>query len=390
MRSVAANIRHRRSTGTVEPEFEAVRNEFDALLLADPGYSAQLAVRWHGRLIIDLVGGADLDADSLTGVFSGSKGAAALTIATLVDTGALDLDERVAAYWPEFAAAGKAEVVVRDLLSHKAGLAGVDGGLEEVEILDSSLGAAKLAAQYPLWRPGTAFGYHGITIGILAEELVRRITGETLQQRYERIIRAPRNIDVYLGLPAEEESRFRRVLPMRPTPAQAAEIAGRPVSADGLTALMYNSVNRDHTPGRDSFGPNERAVRAAGPSALGGIASARGLAALYAAALGDLGEPFLEESTVRAMSQQQSWGHDRTLDIDMCFAVMFMKPQPRMEFGSYRAFGHDGAGGAIGFADPMYGLSFGYIPMPMSYPGGADPKAIRLSQLVRRCVAGLD
>jgi len=102
-----ADVNRRLSTGTVSPGFEAVRNQLDAYLLADPAYSAQLSVYWNGNLVIDLTGGPDLADDSVTGVFSVSKGIAALVIATLIRDGRLDLDEPVARYWPEFAAAGK-------------------------------------------------------------------------------------------------------------------------------------------------------------------------------------------------------------------------------------------------------------------------------------------
>ena len=89
------------------------------------------------------------------------------------------------------------------------------------------------------------------------------------------------------------------------------------------------------------------------------------------------------------MSQQHSWGLDRVLNVQSCFGVVFMKPQPRIEFGSYQAFGHDGAGGALAFADPMYDMSFGYIPMPMQFPGGVDDKGIELSQVTRDCIREL-
>jgi hypothetical protein len=110
---------------------------------------------------------------------------------------------------------------------------------------------------------------------------------------------------------------------------------------------------------------------------------------VYAAAIGLVGDALLDEETIGQMSQQHSWGLDRVLNVQSCFGVVFMKPQPRIEFGSYQAFGHDGAGGALGFADPMYEMSFGYIPMPMQYPGGADGKSIELSQIARQCIRQL-
>lgn len=387
MTTPASDTSKRLSTGTAALGFEAVRTKFDAFLLSDAAYSAQLCIYWRGEPVVDLSGGADLAPDSITGVFSASKGVSGIVVALLVDRGLLDLEQTVAHYWPEFAANGKDRILVRELLSHQAGLPGVDGGFTLEEVLDSRLAAEKLAAARPLWRPGSTFGYHGLTLGFLLEELVRRVAGETLQQFYEREIRAPRAIDFYLGLPRSEEPRYREMLPMAFTPQQAAERDTRKSSPDSLGALMNNDL-----PGRRSIlgeplFPNVLEARQAGSAAIGGVGSGRGLAQAYAALSGP--DPVVSAETIATMSQQQVWGLDRSLNAQMCFGIVFMKPQPRMDFGSYRAFGHDGAGGAIGFADPLYDLAFGYVPLPMQYPGGCDPKAIELSHLARACIRRL-
>jgi CubicO group peptidase (beta-lactamase class C family) len=382
-----ADVNQRLSTGTVAPGFEAVRNQLDGYLLADPAYSAQLSVYWKGDLVIDLTGGPDLAPDSVTGVFSVSKGISALVIAMLVRDGELDLDASVPTYWPEFAAAGKGAITVRQLLSHQAGLVGLPGGITFEEFRDSSVAAARLAETYPLWRPGSAFGYHGMTVGVFMEELVRRVTGRTLQETYETAIRAPHDIDFYLGFPAEAEHRFREVLPMAPTSEQQAEIDRRASAPDGLTALAFNSAIRGSSVVSSPTSPNVREVRAAGLAAVGGIGSARGLAKAYATAIGAAGAPaLLDEATIDQMGQQQVCGIDRVLNKRMNFGIVYMKPHQEVEFGSYRAFGHDGAGGALAFADPAYGIGFGYIPMPIQYPGAADPKGVHLSTVVRSCI----
>jgi CubicO group peptidase (beta-lactamase class C family) len=377
----------RGSTGFVAPGFEAVQDRFDSYLTGEATYSAQIAVYWRGDLVVDLVGGDDMDADSLTSVFSVSKGAGAVTISTLVESGDLDLDERVARYWPEFAQNGKDRVLVRQLLSHQAGLLGVDDGLSLEDFLHSELAAEKLARERPLWEPGSAFGYHGLTIGVFMEELVRRVTGGTLQSLYEEQVRGPRGIDFFLGLPESEDERYRDVLPMAPTPAQTAELAARALPPDGMTMLMFNSVERVPEPVRADLSANQRTVRAGGPSAFGGVASARGLARLYAAVLGKVEAPFLSSETNTRMAQQQSWGLDRCFGDEHCFGTVYMRPTPRVPFGSYRAFGHDGAGGGLGYADPLHDLAFGYIPARMSFPGGVDPKAVQLSAIARHCTS---
>jgi CubicO group peptidase (beta-lactamase class C family) len=375
------------SRGRVAPGFEPVREAFDVQLHADSSHSAQLAVYWRDEPVVDLVGGPELDAESITGVFSATKGAAALVLGTRVRSGAIDLDERVAYYWPQFAQRGKGEVTVRQLLSHQAGLTSVDGGLSTAEILDSRQGAAKLAAQRPAWRPGSTFGYHGVTIGIFMEELLRRVTGVSLQELYESEVRAPREIDFHVGLPDSEERRYRPLLPPATTQAEPSDEEWR--VDDGLTSMIYRVPKRSEGSGRSDFGPNDRVVRAAGPAAIGGVGSARGLARLYAAAQGFIGEPLLDDETIGEMSQQQVWGQDRILCQEMCFGVVFQRPHPRVPFGSYHAFGHDGAGGALAFADPLYEMSFGYIPNPIVAPGGADPRAIHLSAVTRRTMRAL-
>jgi CubicO group peptidase (beta-lactamase class C family) len=390
MNANPASADERLSSGHVEPGFESVRNALDTMLLTDPQYSAQLTAIWRGRTVVDLVGGPDLTSDSVTGVFSATKGVAAAVISLLLDRGLFDLDAPMASYWPEFGAAGKSEITVRQVLAHRAGLVGVPGGFELDDLIDTTRGAAKIAASTPQWQPGTAHGYHALTIGILMEEFTRRLTGRSLQEIYEAEIRAPRNIDFYLGLPESEEPRFREVLPATPSPAQIAELQSNASPSDGIQALAFNVLHSALPPTGGSMGPNNRVMRASGFAAIDGIGSARGLAELYAAVIGDDDtKPLISAGTMEQMSREQSFGPDRVLVLSTSFAIVYMKSQPRMEFGSYRAFGHDGAGGVLAFADPIHELAFGYIPMPMQLPGGADPKGVRLSQLVRESIRRL-
>jgi CubicO group peptidase (beta-lactamase class C family) len=380
-----------RATGMVEAGFEPVRAALDTYLREDPDYSAQLAITLRGRTVVDLTGGDGLAADAVTGVFSSTKGVAATVLALLLQRGLFELDVPMAHYWPEFAEAGKGEITVREILAHRAGLVGVPGGFTVEDFVDTASGAAKLAAAPPLWQPGTAHGYHALTIGMLMEELVRRVAGRSLASIYEDEIRAPRGIDFYLGLPESQEPRFREVRPPEPTPEQLAALAAGGWGPDSLTAVAFNAVNADFPPAGGQIGPNNRDLRALGFASINGVGSARGLAAVYSAILGGPdAEPLLSPETVEAVSRQQSYGIDRVLmGMSTAFAIVYMKPHPRMEFASYLAFGHDGAGGALGFADPLCDMAFGYIPMPMQLPGGADPKSIELSRIARRCIDGL-
>lgn len=362
------------SQGFALPKFAPVRELFDSMLDADPRYSAQLAIYAHGNKVVDLVGGPDSTATSLTGVFSCSKGVAALAFSLLVQDGLVDLDAAVASYWPDFAQRGKDAVTVRQLLSHQGGLVGVQGGFAMEEYNDLPAVAARLAAMAPMWRPGNGtFGYHALTMGVFLEELCRRITGTRLQDVYEDRIRVPCAANMYLGLPESEEAHYRPVLfDEVPTPAfldprSIAGVSGN-VQAGNLLKL-----------------PNIRSVRAVGSTSGAGVGSGDGLARVYAGATTgiDGGQPYLTPDTIELMSQEQVWGMDRVFNEVGSFAVAFMKANPRMDFGSAQAFGHEGANGALGFADPLYGVGFGYVPA-RAEAGGTAGRGMQLSAAMRR------
>ncbi|GAA3406536.1 serine hydrolase domain-containing protein [Pseudarthrobacter polychromogenes] len=365
------------SHGFVAPGYGGVLELFDSFLRDDPQYSAQLAAYKDGVQVVGLSGGPDMAPDSVTGAYSCSKGVAAMVIGLLVQDGLLNLDQTVAHYWPEFGVHGKDQLLVRQALSHQAGLMGVEGGFP-LEEFTTPAAAARLAAEAPAWEPGRQFGYHALTIGIIMEELCRRTAGETLQEVYGRRIRGPFGVDFFLGLPEEQDSRYRNVL----YSASPEQPWMDPLSLEGLNSNAPASTIMEL--------PNIRSVRAAGMSAAGGVGTAEGLARLYAAATTGTngGTPFLNAATVDLMSREQVWGLDRSSGLDNAFAVVFMKPHPSRNFGSHRAFGHEGANAALGFADPAYGLGFGYIPQRQE-DGRTPGRAHRLAAEVRRSAADL-
>jgi CubicO group peptidase (beta-lactamase class C family) len=342
-----------------------------AALENDPEYSFQAVAYADGECVLDVWGGPTLAADSVIVPFSVTKNILGFSIALLVDRGELDLDERVAHYWPEFAARGKQNVTVRMLLSHQAGLPQAEPALTWDELLDHHAGAERLAQTRPFWHPGSAFGYHAVTIGNLASELVFRITGRTLHDFYEAEIRRPHDIDFYLGLPAGMESRRVPVLPMiRPVvptaPATLPPLLTRAITMAGPVVDLAN---------------DEQSWRFGHPGA-SGIGSARGIARLFAAAVtGVDGAPaFLSGDTVSAVGQQQVRGYDEVLgQSDRAHAVVFQKPTPALPFGGPRAFGHDGAQGAVGGVDPETGVAYAYTVARGPWPGGADPRALALA-----------
>lgn len=366
--------------GSYEPHFRVVAERFAAFLAENPSFSAQLSIRVHGEPVVDLAGGPNLAHDSVTGVYSSTKGVAALVIALLIDRGALDPDRPVADYWPEFSDAGKRDVTVRQLLSHQAGLPVVEKRLSLEDVVDTRSVAAVLATQRPLWRPGSAFGYHALTIGILMEELVRRVTGHTLQKVFETSIRRPLAADFHLGLPETEDGRYVPLRDVEPTAEQSAELAARP-PADAVGAAVFANFAAPDDRSSTGTSTNNVLMRRAGFAAIGGVGSASGLSELYAATLPSGGVHIADLEVFAAMAQQHSWGTDRVLGVPNCFGMVFMLPQPRQPFASLGAFGHDGAGGALAFADPRTGVAFGYIPSPMQYPGGADHRSVELARL---------
>ncbi|MFI5818070.1 serine hydrolase domain-containing protein [Streptomyces rishiriensis] len=373
--------------GTVADGFEAVREEFAAFVADEqPDYEGQLCAHVHGRRVVDLWAPGDgAGPDSLYGVYSSTKGAAHLVVALLVQEGTLELDRKVTYYWPEFAAEGKGALTLRELLAHRAGVVGTDGGFSPQELADDRQLAERLADQRPFWRPGTAFGYHALVIGALTGEVVRRATGRTLQEVYEERVRLPYGLDFFLGLPAPHEPRFRTAQRMVPTAEQRALLDSLPGGPHTLAAVAFNRHAAEPTD--LELLPNDPLVRAKGPASVGGVASARGLAGLYAAAISELDgkAPLLKEDTAAEFGQLHSVGYDVVARSHRSYGLGFQATADTWHpFLGVGAFGHSGAGGCQAFADPRSGLAYGYTRRRCAFPGGAAPENDRLAGAVHR------
>ena len=373
--------------GTVAEGFEEVREEFTAVLAeerAEPG--AQLAAYVSGRRVVDLWAGEEVTGDSLTGVFSSGKGAAYLVVALLVQDGVLALDQTVAHYWPEFAAEGKADVTLRELLAHRAGVVGVDGGFTPDELADDRLIAKRLAGQRPYWKPGSAYGYHCFGIGALIGEVARRATGRSIQELYEERIRAPYGLDLYLGLPEALEARYLEMRPWVSTPQQQAMLEANWPDPHSLAGIAYNL---NATPPTDQVAfINTRAVRALGQASAGGVGNARGLAALYAATISEVGgrPPLLEPEVLAEFSTLHSTGIDLVTGAQDRFALGFEAKGVRYPFLGANAFGHSGSAGSEAFADPRSGVAYGYTRRRFAFFFSA-PENDRLAAAVLRAAA---
>jgi CubicO group peptidase (beta-lactamase class C family) len=347
--------------GVVAEGFEPVRKAFSSIAEAEAGLEAQLAIYHRNELAVDLWTGPSIDADTLLGVYSVSKGAAHLVAALLVQDGVLDLDERVAHYWPEFAIEGKGFLTVRELLAHRSGLVGAYDGFTVDELADEQVVAAQLATQRPYWRPGTAFAYHALLIAALSGEVIRRASGRTVQEHFAERIAKPYGIDFHLGLPEALDKRWLPSQPPQPTPDQMATLAAAAIGPESIPGIAFNR----HAPGNPDVWelPNIEVVRRKGPASFGGVATARALARMYAVASGpvDGKEPLLSPETARAFAQIQSIGYDMVTRGHLAFAVGFHATAEYYPILGEGTFGHSGVGGQQAFADPRHELSFGYV-----------------------------
>ncbi|MDA0567338.1 beta-lactamase family protein [Streptomonospora sp. S1-112] len=376
--------------GTVTGGFEAVREEFAAVMAGErgPGQAgAQLAVYVHGRRVVDLWAGDEVTGDTLTGVYSATKGAATLVAALLVQDGALELDRPVAHYWPEFAAKGKDRITVRDVLTHRSGVIGVDGGLTADELADDRVIARRLAGQRPYWRPGSAYGYGGFVTFAVVNEVVQRATGRPLREHFEERVRAPHGLDLYLGLPEALEDRFREVLPGLASPEELAAFWANVPGPHSITGIGYGL---NSTPPLDQVAfLNTRRVRALGQSSAGGVGSARGLARMYAAAVWgvDGAAPLLTPDTLGEFAMLHSTGGDLVTGEAGQYALGFQAKGLRYPFLSANSFGHNGSAGAESFADPRGGIAFGYTRRRFSFDW-SYPEHDRLAAAVHRAATG--
>ncbi|WP_176599207.1 MULTISPECIES: serine hydrolase domain-containing protein [Sphingobium] len=360
--------------GTVAPGYDAVRAAFEDNLASGLEIGASFAVYRGGRAVVDLwggqaVGGAgNIAEDTLYGIFSATKGATAICIAMLVDRGKLDYEAPLSSYWPEFAAGGKAAITVGEMMSHQAGLTGPHAPVTLQDFIDHDSVAELLAAQTPCFRPGL-FGYHALTFGVLADELVRRVDGRALGHFFEEEVRSELEIDVFLGLPLEQDHRYTTI-----------------VSAMDDSTMFYDCPNPSAlqamgNPPIIPEWPNDRIWREGGIPAGGGVASARGLAALYDALLSDNGPKLISPSALKQATRERVAGIDQCFGGVNRYAAGFSLNVGTM--GSNPAsFGHAGFGGSMAFADPTRRLGVGYTTNQMLNPDwqAADP---RLTSLLR-------
>ncbi|WP_280402003.1 serine hydrolase domain-containing protein [Nocardia carnea] len=378
--------------GTVADGYEQVRAEFAAVVAAENGESgAQLAAYVRGRPVVDLWAGEEVTGTTLTGLHSTSKGAAGLVVALLIQDGVLDIDRPVAHYWPRFGAASKELITVRDVLVHRSGIVGADGGFTVAELADEQVLAERLVGQRPLFAPGSVHGYGGFVTYAIVGQVVRAVTGSTIQELFERRIRAPFGLDVYLGLPAELDHRYLPILPWRASAEQEAAFAVNSPNPYSVAGISYNLNARGFTAADVMTLPNDPTLRRLGQGSAGGVGSARGLAAMYAAATTGIDgrEPLLSLATVATVSAIHSTGTDLVRGDRAPYALGFEAKGLLYPFLGAHAFGHTGSAGSDAFADPHSGLTYGYTRRRAAFAFQA-PENARLAAALHRAATGAE
>jgi CubicO group peptidase (beta-lactamase class C family) len=371
--------------GHVEPGFEGVRDAFANNFAEHGEVGATYAFYVEGTRVVDLWGGerpdrgVPYDGDTLQIVFSSTKGAAAACAHLLAQRGRLDLDAPVVEYWPEFGQAGKDHIPVRWLLSHQAGLPTIDAVLSREEALAWEPVIHALEVQKPYWEPGTAHGYHALTYGYLVGELVRRTDGRSLGTFFHEEFAEPLGLEFWIGLPEEYEPRVAPMIPMG---------AGDGASLEdmlGADSLMVRALNLNGALAGDlASNANQRDFRAAELPAANGVTNARSLARLYAALIGGVdggpSDAMLDAEQVGIARALQTSGLDQVLslpgfDVESTIALGFWAASPFAPMGGLHAFGHYGAGGSLGFADPEHHVAGGYVMSKMDMGVSGDPRS---------------
>lgn len=390
-------------SGWTASGFEGVREAFEANFASGQEVGAAFSAYHRGQKVADLWGGiADRSSgrpweeDTLILVFSTTKGVTAICANKLADEGRLDVDAPVVQYWPEFGRNGKEDIPVSYLLSHQAGLAWVDGELTLEEALSWEPVIEALQNQHPNWHPGSAHGYHATTYGWLVGEVIRRVAGRSVGTYLRDEIAGPLGLDLWIGLPEEQEPRVATLISMLPEGMSVDALANP--GADPVLQMMAQFLGPQSKLGRALFAPggaltdqaiwNSRPMRAAEVPAANGVTDARSLARIYAACLGEVdGIRLLSPAQLTRATTQLTEGPNTVLmDLDIQFGLGFMLHSSLIALGGPRSFGHFGAGGSVGWADPDAELAMGYVMnrMDMGFTGD-----LRSLNLINACYAAI-
>lgn len=362
---------------TCDNRYDRLVEAFEDNFTARGDVGAALAVVEEGTLVVNLWSGfrdanhqLPWQENTLANIWSTTKGVVAACAAILVDRGQLDYEKTVSSYWPEFATNGKADITVRMLLSHQAGLCGFTDPVDLAQLYDGAGAAERLAAMTPLWKPGNGSGYHAITVGYLINELFLRTDGRSIKQFFAQELRDAQGLDIHIGLPADRAEGAATILAQQ---LQSSDQTGAALSRIQQAALANPSISPEL--------PNTAAWRAAEIPAANGYATARSLAELYGALAnnGELrGKTLIRPSVITDASALVVSGIDHVLGIEANWATGFMRNSQALYGPTEDAFGHSGWGGSFAFADPQRRIGMAYVMNNMGTELAGDPRNIAL------------
>ncbi|MEX0682130.1 MAG: serine hydrolase domain-containing protein [Dehalococcoidia bacterium] len=354
--------------GATDARFRAVEDAFRENFDRFEEVGASLSVVVDGRTVVDIWGGhADgartrpWERDTIATVWSTTKGIVAACAHRLAGEGKLDLDAPVVTYWPEFAQAGKEGIPVRYLLSHQAGLPALSEPMPMGSSFQWDVMTAAIARQEPWWEPGTKHGYHAFTYGWLVGEVIRRITGKTVGAYLRDEIAGPFVIDFQIGLPEADEPRTAEMVSGGPPPDPDIPIVKAITDPSSLTFKTLTNPPEIMLPATR----NTREWRAAEIPAANGQGNGRAVARLYGALArgGELdGTRILTPEAIERATTVQCEGPDAVLMQNTRWGLGYFINSAESPLGpGERSFGHSGAGGSLGFADPDARIGFGYV-----------------------------
>lgn len=394
--------------GFVAPGYEKVRQAFRDNFAFRGELGASVCVYHRGEKVLDLWAGvADKKTrrpwaeDTITTLFSSTKGLAATCLLVAADRGLLDYDAKVADYWPGFARAGKADITVRTLLNHRAGVVGFD---QRVTLDDFDLRRQHVVeaceANTPAWRPGASQGYHGVTFGAYVAELFERVTGKTVGRFLADDIAGPLGAEVHIGLPAELEARVATNYPIG-TRERLLRVVPKALFSRGHDGRVYRKAFEKGSISQRAFrypaelgiggldNYNTRRVHRMELPWANGLGNARGLAKVYGAlSMGGAldGARIVRPRAVDALRERQSWHTmDEVLQKPLGFSQGFIKEETHLFSPNTASFGHPGAGGALGFCDPDAQLGIGYTMNQMTHHV-RSPRALALCHALYECL----
>jgi CubicO group peptidase (beta-lactamase class C family) len=385
--------------GFVAPGWEPVKAAFQKNFELGEEIGAAAAVYHRGDKVVDIWGGSfDTDSDrpyddsTLQLMFSTTKGVVAIAVAMCVQRGLIDYDEKVATYWPEFASHGKGAATVAQLLSHQCGLIAPDAPVTMADALDWKAITTMIADTEPDWPIGSGHGYHALTFGWLAGELIRRTDGRSPGQFVADEIASPLGVEFWIGLPEEMESRVSPIMgrPLNedhpdPTIKAMLEMFLGPETRGGRALFLNGAFRLD-----DSF--NHRDVHAAEIPAANGIGNAAALAKVYAATMTSVDGVRLLTDDIRDRARATitpAGEPDLCLVMPTTFGMGFMTHGMFTPYAGPGSFGHSGAGGSNAFAQPERQLAVGYVMNKMAANLAADARAQRITNAAAGVVDAL-